>query len=163
MLVVDDNTASRNLLSELLSGWKVSSELAADATSAITRLHSQSGELLDAVLVDLELPGADSAETICREGAQEGIPVVLMTRLRQTADAQHWNRLGFAASITKPVKRSELGGCLAAILGGGVSLAPCPADNFAPGAGGPCAPGCLSDSLGGRQSDQPGGGDRHTA
>jgi CheY-like chemotaxis protein/HPt (histidine-containing phosphotransfer) domain-containing protein len=50
----------------------------------------------------------------------DGIPILLLTPLSQTAGADHWRDLGFADRVTKPVKQGELGSCLATILGCGI-------------------------------------------
>ena len=47
------------------------------------------------------------------------LPMVLLTPLRLTADAERWRRTGFAGHVGKPVKQGELGTCLASILGYG--------------------------------------------
>jgi PAS domain S-box-containing protein len=122
ILVVDDNAASRGLMTELLALWNVSWEQAGNVESALTLLKDTDGGRFDVVLVDLEMPGTDGERlgTLIRENPElDGTALVLLTPLRLTGEAERWRRAGFAGHIGKPVKQGELGTCLASILGYG--------------------------------------------
>ncbi|HUI53824.1 MAG TPA: PAS domain S-box protein [Bryobacteraceae bacterium] len=132
ILVVDDNPASRGLLMELLEFWKAGAGQAGDTETALSLLQSANGRPFDAVLVDLEMLGADDYRfpVLVHEqflGAEAA--VVVLTPLSQAADAERWRSLGFAGHVSKPVKQGELGACLASLLGYGPAparLAPQP-------------------------------------
>jgi PAS domain S-box-containing protein len=122
ILVVDDNAASRSLMMELLALWKATAEQAEGAAAALALLQDLDGSRFDAVLTDLEMPGTDGERlgTLLQEHpGWSGVPRVLMTPLRLSADAERWRRRGFAGHVSKPVKQGELGTCLASILGYG--------------------------------------------
>ena len=125
ILVVDDNPASRSLIMELLALWKATAAEAPDAEAALQLMRD--GELFDAVLVDLEMPGTGGVQlgTLIRENPKwAGTACVLLTPQRLASDAERWRRLGFTANVTKPVKQGELGACLASILGYGPAQEP---------------------------------------
>jgi PAS domain S-box-containing protein len=121
ILVVDDNAASRNLVMEMLSFWKARGEQACSVEAALCLLNRE-GDPFEAVLVDLEMIGADRLRFPALvhaqpKGAEAGI--VVMTPLNQSAASEHWHRMGFAGHAGKPIKQGELGGCLASLLGYG--------------------------------------------
>ena len=122
ILVVDDNAASRSLIMELLAFWKTSAVEAGDADAALDRLKEADRAPFDAVLVDLEMPGTDGERlgSLIRQRPElAATPLVLLTPQRLAADAERWQRLGFAGHVSKPVKQGELGTCLASIVGYG--------------------------------------------
>jgi len=121
VLAVDDNAASREILLSLLRLWQCQSESAAGVEGALAQLGAASSRF-DAVIADLEIPegGAERLATRMRTDPNlDGIPILLLTPLSQTASADHWRDLGFADRVTKPLKQGELGSSLASILGCG--------------------------------------------
>ena len=101
-------------------------ELAADAAAALARLRTSHARF-DVAAIDLDMPGnidGRPSVVLCRELAMAGIPAVLMVPFREYANAERWRRLGFAATLTKPVKQRELAACLTALLVRGASADP---------------------------------------
>ena len=141
VLVADDNAATRDLLANVLGWWGCRAELATDGDTAIRRLLATGG-LLDAVMVDLEMPGNEGGRlgaAIRQDPALAAIPIILMVPLREGPNLDHWRQLGFAAIVTKPIKQSELGSCLASLMrirpmparaGGAASEKPAPQSEF---------------------------------
>jgi len=120
VLVVDDNAASRGMLLELLAFWQCRAEQAGDAASALARLRAAGENPLDAVLVDLEVPGGPALGAAIREDPRLArTAAVLLAPLTRTSDMEGWRRLGFAGRVTKPVKQGALGACLAEVFGYG--------------------------------------------
>jgi two-component system sensor histidine kinase/response regulator len=120
ILVVDDNACSRSLMLALLMFWKATGEEAATAEAALDRLRNAGGDLFDAILVDLEMPGMNGEQLAARIWQQAGLahtPLILLTPLSRSADTEYWRQRGFAGHISKPLKSGELGTCLASILG----------------------------------------------
>jgi CheY-like chemotaxis protein/HPt (histidine-containing phosphotransfer) domain-containing protein len=123
VLVVDDNAASRRLLMELMGFWKCSAEEAADAETALARLRAADPRaLIEAVIVDLEMPGTDGERLAAQIRAVPdlaGVGLLVLTPLTLALEPEQWERRGFDGRVTKPVTQGELGRCLASILGNG--------------------------------------------
>ena len=135
-LVVIGHAASRDLVAQWLAGWGCRAELAADAGTVTTLLNGFTGRY-DVVIADLGLEGHSGRPLgvdLCQNPALETSPVILMVPLVESADAEKWRRLGCAATVTKPLKQSELGRRLASLLQVGPRSA-------SPGA--PPVPACL--------------------
>jgi DNA-binding response OmpR family regulator len=85
ILVVDDDEAIRNLLTEELEdeGYKV-----LIATNARDALKMVASEALDLVILDVRMPGMDGLEALPRIlGIKEGLPVIMNTAYSQYQDS----------------------------------------------------------------------------
>ena len=131
VLVADRNAASRGLLARLLTDWGCRAELAADGETAIARLQASTGRF-DAAIVDSGVTLGDGPlwVALC-EGPHsqptQAPPVVLLSSFKERLHAGDQQQ-GACAAITKPVKQSELGNCLASLL----DPVPAPAQCAAP-------------------------------
>jgi PAS domain S-box-containing protein len=113
LLVVDDNATNRRILGDLARKWEmtaVSFEFPADALAALRQ-----GEAFDAAILDMQMPGMDGASLaaeIRKLRPAPQLPLVLLSSLgrREAADDL------FAASLTKPVKPSQLYDVLARLF-----------------------------------------------
>jgi PAS domain S-box-containing protein len=122
VLVVDDHATNRLLVSRLLQEWGCTWEETSDAEGAMARLASSKleGRPFDAAIVDMQLPGEDGCSLGQRIKADTGLSgtvLVMMTSLGQRGDGQRLSGCGFAAFLTKPVRRSHLHDCLMLALG----------------------------------------------
>ncbi len=127
VLLVDDNAASRGLIMELLAFWKADAKPAGDLDTALELLGNPLGPSFDAILVDHEMLGTTRQTfpaLVRAHPRSSAAPILLLTPLRRSTDAEHWRRLGFAGHVSKPVKQGELGACLASLLGYGPAPAP---------------------------------------
>jgi len=120
ILVVDDNLASRKMLSNRLQSWGVHADAAEGGQQALEMLNSRfrQGQGFSLVLIDMHMPGMDGAELAAAIKADENlrdILLVMMTPMGQTSTPGH-EALDFAASMSKPVKPSELFDTLARLL-----------------------------------------------
>ncbi len=126
VLIVDDSAASRELLRRLLNYWKCIPDEAADAQGAMEKLRLGT-YAYDAILVDREMPSCTGDEFLklvrSRDSLRE-IPLIRMDNLRRTEEDSHWQKLGFAACVTKPIKQGDLGERLASILSDGAGKGP---------------------------------------
>ena len=124
-LVVDDNAAQRQVLSEYLSNWGMVVTLAesGDAALAAMRTAAGAGRAFSVVLLDHSMPGLDGLEV---RDAIVGdpvlaAPVILMADLgdeREVCEAE--GDVGGSkpsASVSKPVHEEELRVCLQVALG----------------------------------------------
>ncbi len=122
-LVVDDNEAARNVLSSMLTSFKIKVDTAADGNSAITLLERaiQQGAPYDVVLLDWIMPGIDGIETAKRIKANASlakVPAMLMVTANGREDAyQQADKVGLKAFLLKPVYASVMYNTLLDILG----------------------------------------------
>jgi two-component system, sensor histidine kinase and response regulator len=112
-LVVDDNPTHRCLLEQILAGWGMVPTLAASVPEALAALRAahESGRAFPLVVTDLRIPNADGfvlVEAINKEPAIAGAAVVMLAAAGQRGDSGRYRKLGIAAYLSKPIKRSEL-------------------------------------------------------
>src|SRR5690606_19990135 len=122
VLVVDDNATNRRILEQMLDGWRMkptASSGAASALDRLTRAHT-SGTPFDIVITDAQMPEIDGFELARRIKADRRLastPIVMLTSMGRTEDADRCRELGLEAYLTKPVKQSDLLDTLVSILG----------------------------------------------
>jgi CheY-like chemotaxis protein len=113
ILVVEDNATSRRILSGVLHHWGI--EAIAVENSALALNHLTGGELVDAAIIDLQMPELDGralARSIRELPGRAGLPLVLLANPgRKENPGGH-----FRAILTKPVKPSQLFDALLAIF-----------------------------------------------
>lgn len=132
VLAVDDNATNRRVLKHLLSVTNCRYEAAANGREAFLKLQEcrDDGIRFNAIIMDMEMPGMDGAELsrlIREEPEYHQVPIILVTsrwhQNRQELMRQH----GFAAVLTKPVRRTHFLETLQAVLSGkGMVLPPPP-------------------------------------
>ncbi len=100
LLIVDDDTAMREMLASLFGNRGYSVE---NATSAAEALERAGEQRFDVVLSDIRMPGKTGIEMVCelRERLPE-TPVVLMTAFGSIDSAVESMRAGAFDYITKP-------------------------------------------------------------
>ncbi|MBN9511399.1 MAG: sigma-54-dependent Fis family transcriptional regulator [Alphaproteobacteria bacterium] len=124
ILIVDDDTALREGLAETLADLGHRPEQAADGAAALARL-AHGG--IDAVLLDLRMPGMDGIEVLRRLRARgDGPPVAVLTAVATAANTIEAMRLGAVDHLTKPIGRADLAGLLARMLPAAASAASTP-------------------------------------
>lgn len=114
VLVVEDETQVRELISEALrrDGYEV--RVAADGSTAAKELAAQ---LPDLVLLDLGLPGIDGFEILQRlRSAGADVPVIVLTARGRDADRVQGLELGADDYVVKPVSTREIVARVRAVL-----------------------------------------------
>jgi CheY-like chemotaxis protein len=109
VLVVDDNRRSRANLEEALSSCGMNVLCAAGVDEALGTLKAHRDEI-SLAFVDYNMPdkgGAELVKAIADEGGFEDLTVVMLVPLEKHDLRQNEN-LRIAASLTKPVKQSQL-------------------------------------------------------
>lgn len=121
ILIVDDNATNRKWLSILLKKWGCRSSEAASAKQALELLEE--GILqkapYDIALLDMQMPEMDGetlGRTIKEKELLKDTLVVMLTSLGNRGDAVRFQKSGFDAYLTKPVKQSHLYDCILTIL-----------------------------------------------
>jgi two-component system, sensor histidine kinase and response regulator len=144
VLAVDDNATNRRIVHEMLESWRMRPESAAsgpDALAALARADA-AGEPFALVLVDGQMPDMDGftlARGIKADRRFQSLPIVMLTSMGQTG-ATGRREEGIAATITKPVKHSDLLDAIATVLdarGKPEAETPAPAAESRPGAARP--------------------------
>ncbi|MBI4828782.1 MAG: sigma-54-dependent Fis family transcriptional regulator [Nitrospinae bacterium] len=106
ILVVDDETALRDSLRELLEEEGYAVTVAADGEEALRHAAERGYDL---VLLDMVMPGADGVEVMGRlKTVLPGAPVFIMTAFGSIESAVEAVKLGAAEYIVKPFDFSEL-------------------------------------------------------
>jgi two-component system, sensor histidine kinase and response regulator len=121
VLVVDDNTTQRNVLSECLTDWGMAVTTADSGRAALATLRTaaKQGRPFALVLIDGSMPqmdGCELKEAIVADPALSA-RLVLMTGLGQEHNAGALAGSGVDASLTKPIHRDDLRTCLRVALG----------------------------------------------
>lgn len=121
ILIVDDNPNNRMVLASMLRSWGCKCEEANDGETArhILQAASNRNEPFDIAILDMQMPHNDGAElgkSIRNTPELSTVHLVMMTSVGEMEDASHFERLGFAAYLTKPVKYSQLYDCLLLVL-----------------------------------------------
>ncbi|MDY6987920.1 MAG: response regulator [Thermodesulfobacteriota bacterium] len=123
ILVVDDNTTNRKILSEQLRSWECLCEEASGGAEALAMLRQAvaKGDPFGIAILDMQMPKMDGA-TLGRKIKQDAdlteTILVMLTSAGQRGDAARMKGLGFASYLSKPVKPSQLYDCLATVVSG---------------------------------------------
>ncbi|WP_445370884.1 response regulator [Methylomonas sp. HW2-6] len=123
VLVVDDNAASREIISDMLRPFHLRIDCAASAAAALNRIHQAGVEPYDVVLMDWKMPGMNGDEAIRRirddtDLAQQ--PKVIMVTAYGSEDVMHAaGRAGIDGFLVKPVSPSSLLDAILSALGRG--------------------------------------------
>jgi PAS domain S-box-containing protein len=121
-LVLDANATSREVLVTLLKAWGMRPAESADG-KAVVRLLDEALAARDpfrAVLADTKMPGMDGDElgrVVAGETRFAGTNLVAMVSLDRQGDGRRLMQAGFAGYLLKPVGQSDLGDCLAQVIG----------------------------------------------
>ncbi len=123
-LVVDDNATNRRILRQQLLSWGVEAVEAADGFQALelALTAAQDGRAFDLGVVDLNMPGMDGIElahALKADPATAPTMLFLLSSSGHRLEAAESHLTGFAASLTKPVRSSELFDCLITSLNSG--------------------------------------------
>ncbi len=126
-LVVDDNATNRRILRQQLLSWGVEAVEAADGYQALqlAATAARDGRTFDLGVVDLNMPGMDGVElarAMKADPATAPTMLFLLSSSGHRLDAAESHLTGFAASLTKPVRSSELFDCLITSLNSGSVL-----------------------------------------
>ncbi len=122
IVVVDDNATNLALMTLLLEGWQCRTLTAQDGPTALVllRAQTQAGGQVDAVVIDMHMPGMDG-ETLARAiKADPGLahlPLMLLTSTPMRGDGERMRDAGFAAYLSKPVRSDLLQRALLTMFG----------------------------------------------
>ncbi|MEQ9380134.1 MAG: response regulator, partial [Pirellulales bacterium] len=112
-LIVDDNATNRQLLTEMLSNWRMSPSQAFSASEAMVKLRDAhtNGDPFRLILVDVNMPdvdGFDLVRNIREDGDLDEISIIMLSSGDQPDHINLYLELDVAAYLLKPVSQSEL-------------------------------------------------------
>ena len=122
ILVVDDHAINRRVFKEYLERWDCHFDEARTGDQALSRLRNAVtlGDPFHIAILDMEMPemtGEALGHMIKADPTIRDTRLVMATSVGQRGDAERLKEAGFAAFLTKPVKKSVLFECLRIVLG----------------------------------------------
>jgi signal transduction histidine kinase/DNA-binding response OmpR family regulator/HPt (histidine-containing phosphotransfer) domain-containing protein len=125
-LIVEDNHASREILTEMLRFLHVEADAVGNGLDALAALRKPGDRPYDLVLMDWHLPGVHGDEVARLIGSDPAIPlrpkVIMVTSYGRDDVMQLAERAGVAGFLVKPVSPSTLLDTLLSVLGRGYLL-----------------------------------------
>lgn len=111
LLVVDDNAVNREVARRMLEAAGFEVLLAADGMAGVAAAEA-AGAALDAILMDIEMPGLDGFEAMARiralPGAAGRVPVIALTAHAMPGTRERMLRAGTDGYLAKPFRAEAL-------------------------------------------------------
>ncbi|MEQ8222961.1 MAG: response regulator [Candidatus Eremiobacterota bacterium] len=113
ILVVDDNSTNRLIISEYVRFYGSITDEASDGEEALTKLYlaKDRGTPFDIAVIDMEMPGMDGGTMGKKIKADPLIAdtiMILLSSICRYGDMLLMKDRGFASYLTKPVKREQV-------------------------------------------------------
>jgi len=113
ILIVDDNSVNRSILSEQMAAWSFESAAVESGAEAIAVLKAatQHGMVVDCVVLDYHMPGMNGGDVVdaMKEDPQlRDIPILMLTSVNETQDKKAFSTLGIQGHLVKPARSSLL-------------------------------------------------------
>ena len=120
-LIVDDNGTGREILTTHFLAWGLRPEEAQDGPTALQKLYTALAEKdpVRVAVIDMQMPGMDGetlGRSIMADPQLASTRMVMLTSLGTRGDARRFEKIGFAAYATKPVRAQELKAILSTVL-----------------------------------------------
>jgi two-component system, sensor histidine kinase and response regulator len=122
VLVVDDNSTNRFILTEVLSFWKMNVSSADSGPAAMKILEDSAANRhpIQIAILDMMMPDMDGlmlAEMIHNDSRLRGISLILLSSSSGLESNERCEALGIVSQLRKPVKQAELLGQLTRVRG----------------------------------------------
>jgi signal transduction histidine kinase/CheY-like chemotaxis protein/HPt (histidine-containing phosphotransfer) domain-containing protein len=113
VLIVDDNDTNREILQQQISGWGMEQESAADAYSALAKIHAaeKRNESFDLILTDMMMPGMDGldlAKAIRAQSTLNKIHIILLSSAADLVSPVDMEASNISYALRKPTRQSRL-------------------------------------------------------
>ncbi len=117
VLIVEDNETNQDIIKTYALGWGMSADVVPSALSALDLLRNAYGQgsPYDLIIIDMKMPGMNGLELGQRIKADHALaqtPLVMVTSTLFKGEAIEAQKTGFAAYLTKPIRKGELQRCL---------------------------------------------------
>jgi two-component system, sensor histidine kinase and response regulator len=124
VLVVDDNSTNRRVLTGLLARWGMNFTALEDAHAALAALAQADvqGRAFRLILLDGHMPKMDGfalAEQIQKQSQPMHAVVMMLTSAGHLGDGARCRALGISAYLVKPIRQRELLNAICQVLGAG--------------------------------------------
>ena len=121
ILVVDDNSTNRLILTEFLKSWGCEHNAASGGEEGLELMRAahQEGNPYDMVITDMMMPEMDGemfGRCVKMDPELRATTLILLTSMAGRSDDHSLREVDFAACLTKPVKQSQLFDCLAYVM-----------------------------------------------
>lgn len=122
ILVVDNNSTLRRVFSEYLTSWGCRFDEADNGEDALVKLIKarQRNDRFSAAIIDKLISGMDGETLGLKIKAHPTLcdtALIMATSMGHRGDASRLKKAGFAAFLTKPVKKAQLYDCIRTVLG----------------------------------------------
>ncbi len=122
VLFIDGNKTNREVVGAMLSSWNIEHTLSASGNDGLDKLYGayDKGNPFDIAILDMHTPKMDAAavgKAIKRDEKLKKTHLVLLTSMSNRGDAARFKKEGFAAFLTKPIRRSYIYDCLTQVMG----------------------------------------------
>ncbi|MBN1583216.1 MAG: response regulator, partial [Anaerolineae bacterium] len=117
VLIVDDNTTNRQILSHQVAVWGMKPQAVASGPLALDCIRQ--GQPFDIALLDMQMPEMDGATLsmeIHKHRSEHELPIVVLTSLGQREI--EGETMTYAGYLTKPIKPSQLYNVLTGVFSG---------------------------------------------
>ncbi len=119
---VDDHPTNRRLVAQYFVDWGMDGSTVATPAEGLACLREAAaqGRPYDIAILDMEMPGMDGldlAKAIKADSDLASVKLVLLTTLGRRGDAAIAQQAGFAAYLTKPIRKAHLEACLSTVMG----------------------------------------------
>jgi two-component system sensor histidine kinase/response regulator len=123
VLVTDDNPTYRSILAAHVGGWGMICTVCEDAATALQRLAEgvQTRQPYRIAIIDLRMPGMDglhAAAAIRARTEHTGTAIILLTTLDTLALGRMSLDLDIAATLSKPIRETQLHDVLVRVISG---------------------------------------------
>jgi two-component system, sensor histidine kinase and response regulator len=117
-LIVDDNASNREILQQHLQSWGAEVVAVETSAAALAALNALDGTAFDIGLIDDQMPGMDGmqlARIIRQDPRRSTLRLILQSTRDDQGSGSESSQL-FAAVLTKPLRRSQLLGCVSRVM-----------------------------------------------
>ncbi len=113
VLVVDDNSTNRQILNEMLTGWKMLPTIVDSGAAALEKMReaAANGSQFALVLTDVHMPEMDGfmlASEIQKAPELGGATIIMLSSAGEYGNSAKYKELGVSLYLPKPIKQSSL-------------------------------------------------------
>jgi twitching motility two-component system response regulator PilH len=108
ILVVDDSSTYRQMISELLAGQGHEIAMAVNGTDGLAKIASFKPDLVVLDVVMPEMNGYDVCRNLRKEPATQDLPVLMCSSKDEASDLYWGKKQGASAYLVKPFEGDEL-------------------------------------------------------